>query len=199
VPTLESKRYENPFTINHSTSIKAIAVSQNKASKTAVANIHQLPHPTWTVNLKSIYNKQYTAGGDAGIIDGLFGSIDWRKGGWQGFQAQDVEVVIDLKTEKEITKISANFLQDSRSWILFPKSVHYEYSLDGEKYFSLGDFKNEIAANEYNVSTTSFPAVFAATKAKYVRIKALNYGKLPNWHQGVGGDAFIFMDEIIIE
>ena len=199
VPTLESKLYENPFTINHSTSIKAIAVSQNKASKTAVANIHQLPHPTWTVNLKSIYNKQYTAGGDAGIIDGLFGSIDWRKGGWQGFQAQDVEVVIDLKTEKEITKISANFLQDSRSWILFPKSVHYEYSVDGEKYIALGDLKNEIAANENNVSIKSFPAIFGVTKAKFVRIKAINYGKLPNWHQGAGGEAFIFMDEIIIE
>ena len=31
-----------------------------------------------------------------------------------------------------------------------------------------------------------------------VKIKAVNYGKLPAWHQGYpfGGEAFIFVDEL---
>jgi hypothetical protein len=197
-PTLESRQYLEPFIIDKSATIKAFAIHNGKASKTAIARIHQLPHPEWKVNLKSIYNKQYTAGGDAGIIDGIFGNIDWRKGGWQGFQAQDFEVIIDLTSEKEIKSISANFLQDSRSWILMPKIVIYEYSLDGEKFSPLAELKNELAANENTVVTKSFVKEFAPTKVRYVKVKAINFGKLPLWHQGFGGDAFIFIDEISI-
>ena len=32
--------------------------------------------------------------------------------------------------------------------------------------------------------------------ARFVKVKATNFGKLPDWHQGNGGDAFIFIDEI---
>jgi hypothetical protein len=198
IPTLESNLYTKSFKIDKSTTIKAIAVQNNKASKTAIAYVHQLPHPNWKVILKSVYNKQYTAGGDAGIIDGLNGSADWRKGGWQGYQSQDFEVTIDLDEEKEISKISANFLQDSRSWILFPKSISFECSLDGKKFMAIGELKNEVLASDYSIATKSLHREFTPTKAKYVRIKAVNFGKLPAGHQGYGGDAFIFIDEINI-
>ncbi len=198
-PTLDSKQYTDPFIINKSTTIKAFATTNGKASKTAIAKVHQLPHPDWKVNLKSVYNKQYTAGGDAGIIDGLSGSLDWRKGGWQGYQSQDFEVIIDLTSEKDIKRISANFLQDSRSWILMPKNVIFEFSLDGKKFIPLAELKNELAANENTVVTKSFEKEFAVVKARYVKVKAINFGKLPSWHQGFGGDAFIFIDEISID
>jgi hypothetical protein len=32
-----------------------------------------------------------------------------------------------------------------------------------------------------------------------VRQNARNFGKLPAWHAGAGGDAWIFADEILIE
>ncbi len=37
------------------------------------------------------------------------------------------------------------------------------------------------------------------TKARYVRVKAVNLGKIPAWHPGAGFDAFIFVDEIFID
>ena len=39
----------------------------------------------------------------------------------------------------------------------------------------------------------------SVTKAKYIKVKAYNFGKLPDWHQGAGGNAFIFIDEISIK
>jgi len=107
-------------------------------------------------------------------------------------------VIIDLTTEKEIKRVSANFLQDSRSWILMPKTVLFEYSLDGKKFMPLAELKNELAANDNSVVTKSFEKEFAVVKARYVKVKAINFGKLPSWHQGYGGDAFIFIDEISI-
>jgi hypothetical protein len=32
--------------------------------------------------------------------------------------------------------------------------------------------------------------------ARDVKVKATNFGKLPEWHLGKGGDAYIFIDEI---
>ena len=37
------------------------------------------------------------------------------------------------------------------------------------------------------------------SKVRYVKVFAKNFGKLPSWHQGFGGDAFIFIDEITIK
>ncbi|MBA3972055.1 MAG: hypothetical protein H0X46_07910, partial [Bacteroidetes bacterium] len=34
--------------------------------------------------------------------------------------------------------------------------------------------------------------------ARYVKIKAYNFGKLPKGHQGEGDGAFIFIDEISV-
>jgi hypothetical protein len=34
--------------------------------------------------------------------------------------------------------------------------------------------------------------------ARYVKVSAKNFGKLPNWHLGAGGEAFIFIDEITV-
>ena len=37
-----------------------------------------------------------------------------------------------------------------------------------------------------------------AVQARYIRAVASNYGKLPAWHNGAGGDAWIFADELIV-
>ena len=36
-------------------------------------------------------------------------------------------------------------------------------------------------------------------KARFVKIKAQNYGVCPQWHLGAGGTTWIFTDEIIIK
>jgi predicted alpha-1,2-mannosidase len=198
-PNIESNKYIGPIQITNSTTVKAIAVSNGKASKTVTAKIHQLPHPDWSVKLNCQYNRQYTAGGDAGIIDGLNGDTDWRKGGWQGYQAQDVDIIIQLNEVKEITEISANFLQDTRSWILMPTSVSFEYSEDGTTYKQAGQVQNTLAADHYPITTKTFTQQLKPVKAKFIKVKALNFGKLPTWHAGAGGEAFIFIDEITVK
>ena len=39
-----------------------------------------------------------------------------------------------------------------------------------------------------------------AQEARFIKVKAKNYGALPPWHQGFpfGGTAFIFIDEILV-
>ena len=37
------------------------------------------------------------------------------------------------------------------------------------------------------------------TKGKLLKVKAVNYGTLPEWHPGAGGKAYIFIDEVNVK
>lgn len=201
--------YTAPFYIEKSSKIFAYTVQKYRSnfhstinalvwidtSAVTIASLYKMPN-NWTVKLNSTYNRQYTADGPEGIIDGLYGETEWRKGRWQGYQSQDFEAVIDLQKVKKINSISANFLQDSRSWILMPKSVEFYTSMDGMNYNLMEVQPCYVQADDDNVQTKKFSVKTDKLKAKYIMIKAKNYGKLPEGHQGFGGDAFIFVDEV---
>ena len=191
--------YLSPLNIVNSLKIIAYAKDINgKTSDTISATYFKKPN-NYTIDIKSNYNKQYTAGGDEGIIDGILGTTNWKKGDWQGYQSQDFEAVIDLQSEKKLSNFRATFLQDSRSWILMPTKVEYYSSSDNINFKLIGTIENTIdpKENENKIENFSYKSA-KDIKARYVKIKAYNFGKLPNWHQGYGGDAFIFIDEITI-
>ena len=171
-----------------------------KISNTISAQFFKKPN-NYTIDIKSKFNSQYHAGGAEGLIDGIFGNENWRKGEWQGYQNQDFEAVIDLKETKIISKISSNYLQDTRSWILMPTKVEYFISDDNIKFTKVGTVENPVDPKEYETVIKSFDLKFKSQKARYVKVKATNFGKLPEWHQGFpsNGDAFVFIDEVTVQ
>jgi predicted alpha-1,2-mannosidase len=197
-PTIKSTAYTAPITITEITTIKAISINANgEQSGVSTGTFYKMPHPDWKLTLKSVYNKQYTAGGNDGIIDGMHGTTNWRTGSWQGYQSQDFECVIDLGKEKSFQTITSNYLQDTRAWIIFPKQVAYFVSNDGVTFTPFGISKNTIPTDDYATQLHEFIITNSSTtNARYIKVKATNYGVLPEWHQGKGGDAFIFIDEI---
>ena len=44
-----------------------------------------------------------------------------------------------------------------------------------------------------------FRQTIPATKARYIRVTARTYGKIPAWHPSHNGDAWIFIDEILLK
>src|SRR6218665_642756 len=189
--------YSQPLTFNESVEIRAKAKNENGESSEVSAHFFKKPN-NYTIDIKSKYNPQYHAGGAEGLLDGINGTENWRKGDWQGYQSQDFEAVVDLQKEIAIHSIGATFLQDSRSWILMPTKVEYYTSNDNVTFILAGTVQNEIDPKETENKIKNF-SLNKETKAKYVKMKAYNFGKLPEWHQGAGGDAFIFVDEITIK
>jgi hypothetical protein len=192
------KAFTKPFYIKNS--VKIHAHSDNKIENYLnEAYFHKIPH-NWTIKLNCKYNKQYTSGGDAGIIDGLFGYKDWHKGGWQGYQSQDFEAVIDMQKSKEISEISSSYLQDSRSWILLPKEVEYFVSNDGINFTSVAKVGHDLDwKTDEKILKKLTSQLPQKVNARHVKVVARNFGVLPEGHQGAGGDAFIFVDEIEVK
>lgn len=196
-------KYSKPFEINESSKIYAFVKQdihrKNIFSDTISATFFKKPN-NYSINIKSVYNPQYHAGGPEGLLDGILGTENWRKGDWQGYQSHDFEAVVDLKEVKNISEISARFLQDQRSWILMPTKVDYYISEDNVNFTYFGSVNNTLDPKlEENTILNFTSNETKGKKTRYVKVIAKNFGKLPEWHQGAGGDAFIFVDEILVK
>ncbi len=204
----KNKEYLSPFYIHSSSTISAFAMYLKDSSSFTKGSYH-LKENNWSVSIKGNYSKQYSAGGDDAIIDGLHGDLNWRKGYWQGFWEKDFEAVIDFKNEKEIKKISATFLQDMRAWIFFPVKVEFYISDDGINFTSIGNIENvsisnnlkeEMELENKNLQIKNFELKLTQkVKGKHLKVRAVNYGTIPDWHPGAGGKAYIFIDEVEVK
>jgi predicted alpha-1,2-mannosidase len=198
-PNENSQLYKTPFSIDKTTIVKAISIDELGGKSYVVqSKLNKMPND-WDVKLFSTYNRQYTGGGAKGLIDGIRGTTNFASGEWQGYQPQDFVAIIDLKRETEIHKVGGGFLQSVRSWIWMPTRIEFEVSSDGTNFRSVADIKTDVAPEDLENKTRDYAQEITPTRARYVRVKATNLGKIPAWHAGAGFDAFIFVDEIFIE
>ncbi len=199
LPSGEWMLYEKPFEIAETAEIKAVAVG-DKAVRSFIAEARFIAKPNnWTVKIEHKYNRQYTGGGDEGLIDGIRGTVNFASGEWQGYQPKDLIATIDLQRETTITKLGGGFLQNARSWIWMPTRIVFETSMDGVTFTKAAEIKTDIAPTDMKEQIKDYVTTIAPTKARYVRVHAFNLGKIPAWHPGAGDDTFIFVDEIIIK
>jgi predicted alpha-1,2-mannosidase len=191
--------YVNSFMIYKTSSVSAFCLCPDKRKSDVISATFFKKPNNYTIDIKSKYNPQYHAGGNDGLLDGIFGTTNWRKGDWQGYQSQDFEAIVDLQVPKTFSEIHSNYLQDQRSWILMPTKVEYYTSIDNVNFTLVGSVTNNVNPKQEENSIKDFSFTSKPINARYVKVKAINFGKLPEWHQGFGGDAFIFIDEITIK
>ncbi|MEQ1765645.1 MAG: discoidin domain-containing protein, partial [Pyrinomonadaceae bacterium] len=130
--------------------------------------------------------------------DGLRGNQNFAAGEWQGYWGKTFDAVIDLQRETEIREVGGSFLQSARSWIWMPDRLSFEVSNDGVSFTSIADWKPGFPQTEMNGTPKEFRKAVTPVKARYVRVRAYNFGKIPAFHVGAGGDPWIFVDEIFI-
>lgn len=196
-PGPDSPRYRDPLTLDASTTIQAVAIADGRRSRVARAQLHERLHD-WPVTLTHAYDPQYHAGGPPGLVDGLRGTENWRLGDWQGYQGTDFEAVVDLGRARPIRRLSSGYLQDARSWIWMPVEVEYAVSEDGEQFEVVGTVGHDVDPRETEtISIRDFVLELGRSRrARFVRVRARNFGVIPDWHPGHGGEAFVFVDEI---
>ena len=197
-PTPASAKYLAPLRIDKTTAIKAFtAVPGGNRSSTVEAYFARREND-WRVISNSGYSLQYTGGGDEGIVDGLRGNKNFASGEWQGYHGRPFEAVIDLQRETEIKSIGGSFLQSARSWIWMPSQIVFEASPDGVNFTKISDIRTDVSVREMNSVIREFRSKVSPVRARFIRVRAANIGKIPDWHAGAGGEPWIFVDEIII-
>jgi predicted alpha-1,2-mannosidase len=192
--------YSGPITIDTTTQFIYYGVKGLKESKRVESNYKKITSKGKVI-YESKYDNQYSAGGDNALIDWLKGSPNFRTGSWQGFQGQNVVVVVDQSEMKKIKKVSVGVLQDIKSWIFYPKSMKISVGNSLKSSFKeSGRIENKFPNNEYGSFTQEFVKTFnSPVNARYIKIELEYPGDCPAWHLGNGGKAWVFVDEISIE
>ncbi|MFT5102716.1 MAG: putative alpha-1,2-mannosidase [Candidatus Latescibacterota bacterium] len=194
----EYKPYTAPITIYEASNLRTYSERNGEKSPELTTQFYKID-PNLSVKLETRYANQYNAGGNDALIDGIRGSKDFRTGAWQGYWGKDVVAIVDLGSIKPIDTISVNFLEDQGSWIFFPSEVECYVSDSRTFNKTLPPQKIDagIPADESGIKTIKFST--QGYNARYIKIVAKNFGKLPEWHLGgPDGDAWIFVDEIDI-
>lgn len=198
-PNINSKKYNGPFKIESTQTIKAVVVKEGKPMTKSLATglfIHKAF--ACPVTLKYSNSKQYNSTGDLALVDGIKGSKNYGDGRWKGFDGNDLIATIDLGEEKSFSKVSIGTLQDAGAWIFYPTEVVVEVSNDGKTFRQIGKAKNKVAPLKPERMTQEL-TVKKIAKARFVRITAKNLGTCPKGHAGEGKPAWLFVDEIMVE
>jgi hexosaminidase len=201
-PTARSSRYEAPFWIDRSALVRARVYANNKAYPLSEMSImiHKAVGQLGKLNSRySLYSPAYAAGGDMALVDGLRGSENFSDGRWQGYQGQDLDILLDLHKPAEIKKITIGLLQQSYSWILMPERVQFWTSSDGKKYELSREIANTVDPKADGTVVRDVAADFKDLKARFIRVVCTYPGILPEWHHAAGNESFIFADEIVVE
>ena len=212
-PSLRSTLYQKSFRIDKSTVVKAIAIKGNEQSLISevafeklhfrdaansgnVINRYDYPSITPFFTLSESHLPLY---GIYTLMDGKHGGDTYRDGQWIGKDKDDVAFLLEWDSPVEVRKVSTRFLQYQPEWIFTPLEFTVEVSLDGKSFKKVGEqsfsIKERFDKKEIVPVVVSFPK----EKVRYVRVTAKNMGVCPSWHGGAGGNAWIFMDELIVE
>jgi len=141
--------------------------------------------------------ERYARAGLGGLTDGFVGSDNFDDGLWLGWQGTDVIATVDLGAAKNIASATLNCLHQMRSWIYLPKRVRFEVSIDGQTWTTYGEASHAIDERDDRTLIHPF-AVSKSANARYIRVTADSFGRLPAWHLGAGGESWLFADELIV-
>lgn len=198
-PNANSKKYTTPFEITNDMTIKAIAYQKGHKTSYVSTAVYKKINNSYSIKINSEINKSFTGGGNDALIDGVRGAINWRIGNrWQGVWGKDFEVVLDLGKSQQVSSVSIGALQDTQAWIVFPPTTEFFIAGDDMNFKSIGTVKAPVEAKDYNIQIKELGTKVNST-CRYIKIVAKNYGALPSWHEGAGGLAHTFFDEITVK
>lgn len=197
-PSANSPIYGEPLLMEKSGVIKAGVFKQDELIGVSERSFQIHAAFGERIKYNTRYSPKFSGGGDMSLVDGLTGSTSYRDGFWQGFLKEDMDVSIDLGRVMPIQEITTHFLQDISVWLFLPISVEYGVSTDGKNFHSIAKLKNEIPSTKRGAFVQAFSGWRENVTARYVRVRARNIRTCPAWHRGAGGEAWIFVDEIVV-
>ena len=191
-PTMNSLVYKKPLVIDKSKTIKAASFDSEKrvsAIFTETIKMHKAVGKKITFDVAP--SEKYNAGGNEALINGISGN-DKRYGDdqWLGFDGKDVEITIDLGKEMNINSISTRFNNQKGSWIYAPKQVLITFP-GNEEYLPIELDEKDEKIVDLKLETNIF--------TRFIKLKLVNFGIIPDGRQGAGHKPWIFIDEIIVE
>ena len=195
-PDATKTLYTQPIKLSNEVLLKAVAVHKDTIS--GVFSYQSLFNKATykPIQLLTETNPKYTFGGATALVDAQIGEDSYIDGHWVGFPGRvGVEAVIDLGREEEFSTLKAGSLADTPNWIFPASEVAIYSSADGKNFQLITQQPLKIAQKTDPIKRVPISLNFAKTKTRYVKV-VLKGTVIPEWHEGKGTPALLFVDEI---
>lgn len=195
-PTLKSQKYLYPFSINKSTSIKAISYLDTISKSIVNSQTYSLHKGiAANINLNIPYSDKFeVANKELALIDGELGSTGFADGKWLGFDATDVNITLNFGNKTDINSITVSAFNDHSNWIYSPKSFTILTTTNNKDY-------KKIEIKNIQLSTEKIQEITFTLNQKNIKsIQLIGINRpIPKNKKDAGKKTWIFLDEIVIE
>lgn len=198
-PTANSTLYTCAIVLQKSAKIRAAAFRDGKRSSVTSQDISFNKATACPVELLQPTHKNYTYKGGATLTDGLLGDKGFGTGRWLGFSGNDLEAVIDLKQNTDVSSVSLNTCVDKGSWIFDARYIEVSVSADGKSFTKVASKSLPALEEQTPDNIYTYELTFPQTTTRYVKVTATSEHNIPEWHGGKGKPAFLFVDEISVK
>ena len=150
------------------------------------------------VTYEQPYHQGYSGGGDKALTDGTLALPFPGSASWQGFEGLDCVATVDLAEVLAIHTLKLQALQQVPGGIFLPKQVQFMVSQDGKDFAEVAALSHTVDQHEAGPLVQAFEKTGLDVPARYVKVQAKNIGAIPSWHAATGREAWLFVDEIIV-
>ncbi len=141
---------------------------------------------------------RYPGFGAAALTDGVEGTAHHGSPEWLGFMGADLEAVVDLGTPLKIRFLGLHCLESTRLGVFLPKRVEFAVSDDGTRFQAVKRLETTPPSGHIPPQVRTLAAEDLDVEARYVRVRAANFGALPDWVIAGAPPGWLFVDEIVV-
>ena len=191
-PIEKGEKYTAPIAIKGTTTYKAAVFSANATNTITSGQITFHKAIGKPVSYSPLYHKSYQGQGEGTLTNVIRGTKNFHDGQWLGWLGDDVTLTLDLGETTEVSEVRIGAMDAQSSGIYFPERLTVALSVDGKNY-------REVAAQEEPCTIKGKPSLkdfvlkFAPQSTRYLKIQLKNVKTPPK-----GGDAWLFIDEILV-
>lgn len=199
-PTLQSPKYAGPVEIRESAKLRAAAFRPIGKTPEVTEDFTFHKAAACGIELLQPSNRAYTFAGAPLLVDGLIGkSTNYKTGRWIGFAGTDLEAVIDLGEEKEVSSVAIHTCVEKGDWIFDARGFEVLASANGETYSSLAveNYPAMLETDPNQIYTHTLG--FTPTSTRFLKVVVKSEHSIPEWHGGSGHSGFLFVDEIEVQ
>ena len=141
-----------------------------------------------------IPNEKYKGqGGAFTLVNGIYSKSGLSHPDWLGWLGEDLEATIDFGKVTSMDSVRIHTLNQNGSWVYLPQYVEVLTSTDGNNYVSSGK-STSFVIDTLTMGWITVP--ISGQSARFIKVRAKNYGLIPDGQPGGGTKAWLFADEI---
>jgi hexosaminidase len=198
-PCLDSRLYEGPFEISETCVLKASAVRDGVLTRPYVKTFSFHKAVGKDIVLTHPSESEFPSDGGRELLDGIRGPAIHKSKEWASWKAKPFEAVIDMDGSQPYSRVEVGYISNKPSQIFNPVALSVCTSDDGLSWTEVVSVSIP-AEGEFDPDGLKSTSVsFAETSARYMKVKAECLSNVPAWHHYPGRQAWLYIDEIVVE